>query len=154
MTQDGTTPPAYRPVRLSGQPTVAVVVLSGGAPDRVNTLHALAADCSATSVELAVVCSAPTPDPARWERAFPGVRFVWQDGLPEAEARARGLAAVDGDIVVFAREEEAAAPGWLRARLAGWPGFTRRRSGRRRSVTLPRRPGAVAPIANQNNGLT
>jgi hypothetical protein len=156
MIQDGSTPPAYRPVRLSGEPTLAVVLLSTGQPDRLAALlRSLAPDCARRDVLLVAVCRASTADPHRWENAFPGVCFVWGEGLPDAELRARGLAAVDGDIVVFAPEEQAGEAGWLETRLAGWPGAPRPGRGRprRRGTPLPRRTLSAAPVTNQNNGL-
>jgi hypothetical protein len=156
MIQDGSTPPAYRPVRLTGEPTLAVVLLSSGQPARLAlALRSLAPDCARRDVLLAAACRAGTADPHRWEKAFPGVRFVWGEGLPEAELRARGLAAVDGDIVVFVAEDQAGEAGWLETRLAGWPGALRHDRGRlgRRGTPIPRRTLSAAPINNQNNGL-
>jgi hypothetical protein len=156
MIQDGSTPPAYRPVRLTGEPTLAVALLSSGQPAQLTALlRSLAPDCARRDVLLVAACRAGTADPHRWEKAFPGVRFIWGEGLPEAELRTRALAAVDGDIVVFVDEDQAGEAGWLETRLAGWPGAPRPDRGRprRRGMSLSRQTMSAAPINNQNNGL-
>ncbi len=116
----GPQPPGYRPVHVTGGPRISVVVLSSGeARGLRRCLRALLPDCARREVELVVVCAADGPP--TWAAAmYPAVPFLWAGSSTEAQSRTLGLAAAQGDIVVFASEREAGAPGWLDARMAGW----------------------------------
>ncbi len=120
LAQGETIPAGYRDVRMAQGPVVSVVVVaSGRAP-----LDRLARECGRRGIELvAVRCGdAEGADAGALEAALPGVRFVWSAArLPGAVLRQRGLAAAEGDIVVFADDVEAATPGWLDERLGRWP---------------------------------
>ncbi|HEX9109336.1 MAG TPA: hypothetical protein VF832_18970, partial [Longimicrobiales bacterium] len=112
-------PSGYRDVRLAGAPLVSLVVLA----DRDLPLEALAAECGERGVELIAVQRREGPDAAETaelEAACPGVRFVRVSAaLSPAALRERGLAAAEGDIVLFA-DAGAAQPGWLDQRLGRW----------------------------------
>ncbi len=120
LAQGETIPAGYRDVRMAQGPVVSVVVVaSGKAP-----LERLARECGRRGIELVAVHSADAEgdDPAALEAALPGVRVVWSAGrVSAAVLRQRGLAAAEGDIVVFADDVEAATPGWLDERLGRWP---------------------------------
>ncbi len=124
LAQGETIPPGYRDVRLAQGPVVSVVVVASGAAPLPRSLDRLARECGRRGVErVAVHCGdAAGADTGTLEAAFPGVRFVWSAGrVPGAVLRQRGLAAAEGDIVVFADDVEAATPGWLEERLGRWP---------------------------------
>ena len=128
-------PPGYRDVRLAGEPRVSLVVLA----DRELPLAGIAAECGGHGVELiAVQClDWLEADPTELEAAYPGVRFVRvAAALSPAALRERGLAAAEGDIVLFA-DAEAAQPGWLDRRLGRWSTRTE----------FPLRGGSVPPAA-------
>jgi hypothetical protein len=134
--QGQTIPAAYRDVRLAGEPLVSLVVLADGDLP----LAALAAECGGRGLELIAVQRGDGLDAAQaaeLEAACPGVRFVRVAGaLSPAALRERGLAAAEGDIVLFA-EAEAAEPGWLDGRLGRWSTRT----------GFPLRGGSVPPAA-------
>ncbi len=113
-------PPGYRPVHVTGGPRISLVVLSSGdARGLRRCLRELLPGCARRDVEVVVVCAAGRPP--KWaEATYPGVRLVSARSGTDAQRRALGLAAAQGDIVVFASEREAGAPGWLDARMAGW----------------------------------
>ncbi len=116
-------PAGYRSVRIGEGPVVTVVLVAAAADSLARSLAALAAECGGRGVELiAVGDSQGAAVQAALEAAFPDVRFVWGAGpAPGAVLRQRGLAAADGDIVVFADDVAAATPGWLDERLGRWP---------------------------------
>ncbi len=134
--QGGAIPPGYRDVRLVGEPLVSLVVVA----DRELPLARLAAECGGHGVELVALQPGGELDAgaAELEEAYPGVRFVRvAAALSPAALRERGLAAAEGDIVLFARGEEIAEPGWLESRLGRWS--TR--------FTFPLRGGIEPPAA-------
>ncbi len=118
-----TIPAGYRDVRMARGPVVSVVVVASGAAPLARSLARLARDCGRRGVELVAVHGDADPaDAGALQAAYPGVRFVPAPGRVSGSVlRQRGLAAAEGDIVVFADDVEAAAPGWLEERLGRWP---------------------------------
>lgn len=121
--QEKAIPAGYRDVRMAEGPVVTVVLVAAAGDALARSLDLLAAECGGHGVELiAVGDQRGAADAAALAAAFPGVRFVWGAGqLPGAVLRQRGLAAAEGDIVVFADDVEAATPGWLDEHLGRWP---------------------------------
>lgn len=111
--------PTRPTVRLGSRPKLSVVVASTGEETRLRAcMDALVPVCRELEMEIVVVRDASADDVARYQAAYPRVRFVSAPpGTSSPTLRAIGLAAANGDIVVLTHDDAAAALETVRRRV-------------------------------------
>ena len=78
-------------------------------------LDALSAqDLPASDYEVIIVDDGSTDDTAEVVRRYPGVRLIQQPPAGPATARNRGIAATQGDIILFTDADCRPKPDWAR----------------------------------------
>lgn len=105
-----------RPANL----TASLVICTCRRPAELSgCLESLSAEI-ATGRETIVVDNGPDPDTEAVVRAWPGVRYVTAPRPGLSHARNVGLAAAQGDVVVFVDDDVRPEPGWIAPLLAAF----------------------------------
>ena len=112
---DAGVPTGPRGIRLSGAPTVSVVVVSSRRPaDLEACLLSLLPGCQALGLEIVVVRAATMGDLELLARAYSSVQFITAPPRSSAaDLRARGVAEAAGDIVAITEDDGAINDAWL-----------------------------------------
>lgn len=112
---------ADRPTRHRGNsppdtPAFSVVVTSRGDPGKLRSLLAgLLPLCAAHGVQAVVVRAGPVEEALALADEHPGARFLHpaDDRAPDAALRSAGMAAADGDVVLFGSDGDPSLPARL-----------------------------------------
>jgi protoporphyrinogen oxidase len=148
---------ARRRVRLSGRPTISLVVASGAsrAVLEAQLSELAAAGGVRPDVEVIVTRIADEAEIAELRRGFPGVAFVGcPPGTTHFGMREAGLAAADGDIVAFA-DDSRQSNGVRAGRLADWAERVWRAEEERRAAeaaAAARPPGGPRAVSRLGPG--
>ena len=97
-------------------PTFSVVVTSRGDPRALRSLLAgLLPTCAAHGVQALVVRAGPVDEALALADEHPGARFLHpaDDDAPDVALRSAGMAAADGDVVLFGSDRDPSLPGRL-----------------------------------------
>lgn len=109
-----------RAIRLGSGPNVSFIVISDGDGRSLELcLASLSPRSRPAGVEIVVVRSCSSArESTQLQDTYPTVQFVFaKPRTPVSELRARGMAAAEGDIVVFVDDQKPLPRDWL-ARLA------------------------------------
>lgn len=108
-------PPGQKALRLSTTPHYSLVIASTGSRASLEAcLAALGPVCAERQVELVVARATEPAELLSLQEAYDNVLFMpAPDGSSMAQLKTFGLAAAEGDIVVFATDDQR-DPAWVR----------------------------------------
>jgi GT2 family glycosyltransferase len=105
--------------RSTGSPRVSVIIPHYNMPDALDRcLASVRAQAGAEAVEIIVVDNGSKALPHAVLARHPGVRLLSEPTPGPGPARNTGVAAAQGDVLLFIDADCRAAPGWLEAAIA------------------------------------